>query len=308
VRHALTSLALVTLLAAIGTVQAREKIALGYTASDAYLAAMVAKDAGLLEKRGIDLELQIIALNSAMPAALGSDAIQIAGTTSPVFIQAVDRGIDLVAIVGGSVAERTNKRFAAVARNDIVIARPQDFIARTIGVPGFGANAHVLFRNWLLAKGIRNDRIKYVEVPFPKMRQALDSAEVDAVLTGDPVLYQILSQEAGSVAATFMDVLRVQTPNVMYSATREWADNHRSVALSFREAILEATAMIEANPQIARDAAARYLAIALDIIANVPIPHYRAPITDATLQNWVDIMNRQQMLTHKIDVSKLVVR
>jgi len=308
VRHALTSLAIITLLAAIGTAQAREKIALGYTASDSYLAAMVAKDAGLFEKRGIDLELRIIALNSDMPAALSSDAVQIAGTTAPVFLQAVDRGIDLVAIAGGSVAEKTNRRFAVVARNDVVIARPQDFIAKTIGVPGFGANTHVLFRNWLLAKGIRNDKIKYVEIAFPQMQDALNRGLVDAVATNDPALYQILSQEAGSVAATFMDVLRVQIPIIVYSSTREWAGKHRSVMVAFREAIVEAIAMIEANPQVARDAEARHLALAPDIIANLPIPRYRVPITDAMLQNWVDIMNRQQMLTRRIDVSRLVMR
>jgi len=32
------------------------------------------------------------------------------------------------------------------------------------------------------------------------------------------------------------------------------------------------------------------------------------PITDAMLQNWVDIMNRQQMLTRRIDVSRLVMQ
>ncbi len=308
-RYALATLGivLVSLAGTTGSAPAREKIALGYAASDSYVAAMVAKDNGLFEQRGLDVDLQIIALNSAMPAALNADTVQIAGTTSPVFLRAVDGGADLVAIAGGNVAEKANTRFAAVARSGI-IARAQDFIGKTVGAPGLGASTHVLFRNWLLAKGVHYSRVNFVEIPFSQMHDALKGGTVDAVLTNDPVLYQILNGEAGSVVATFMDVLRVQIPIVVYSATREWATKHRSVIVAFRESIIEAITIMEANPQVARDAESRHLAPPADVIANVPIPRYRAPITDAMLQNWVDIMTRQQMLTHKLDVSRLVVR
>jgi len=310
VRYALAVLGtvLTSLAAASGAAASREALVLGYTASDAYLAALVAKDRGLFEKRGLDVDLQIMALNSAMPAALSAGAVQIAGTTSPVFLQAVDRGNDLVAIAGGSVAERTNTRFAAFARNGVAIERPQDFIGKTVGAPGIGANTHVLFRNWLLAKGVHYDRVNFVEIPFPRMQEALKGATVDAVITNDPALYQLVNADIGKVAATFMEVLRVQIPIVVYSATRDWAAKHHSVIVAFRESIVEANAMIEANLEVARDAEKKYLALPDDIIANVPVPRYRAPITDAMLQNWIDIMIRQQMLTRKPDVSKLVLR
>jgi len=177
-----------------------------------------------------------------------------------------------------------------------------------VGAPGLGANTHVLFRNWLLAKGVHYGRVDFVEIPFPRMRDALKGGTVDAVLTSDPVLYQILDGGAGSVVATFMDVLRVQIPIVVYSATREWAAKHRSAMAAFREAIIEAIAMIEADPEVARAAETQHPALPADIIANVPVPRYRAPITDAMLQAWVDIMARQQMLSRRPDVSRLVMR
>jgi len=66
--------------------------------------------------------------------------------------------------------------------------------------------------------------------------------------------------------------------------------------------------MIEADPEVARAAETQHLALPADIIANVPVPRYRAPITDAMLQVWVEIMTRQQMLSRRPDVSKLVMR
>jgi NitT/TauT family transport system substrate-binding protein len=288
--------------------QNRVKITLAYAANDSYAGAMVAKDKGLFERHGLDVELQFVALNSSMPAGLRTDTFQIAGTTTPTFLQAIDSGLDLVAISGGNVAEKTNKRYVAVARDGVVIAKPQDFIGKTVGVPSIGASTHVLFSNWLLAKNVPLPAVTFVAIPFREMEDTLEAGTVDVVLVSDPVLYNILKDGIGSIVATYMEVLPVQIPIIVYSTTREWASRHRSLIAAFRDAIGEANAMIGANPDVARDAEMHYLDLPPDVIANAPVPRYRAPITDAMLQNWVDIMNRQQLLIRKLDVWRLVIR
>ena len=77
------------------------RIRVAYTASDAYAAAMVAKDRGMFANRGLDVELRIEALRNfrTMPAALHSGSVDIAGRRTPVFLQAIDGGIDLMAII-----------------------------------------------------------------------------------------------------------------------------------------------------------------------------------------------------------------
>ncbi len=80
--------------------QTPTKIKVAYTATADFASGFIAQEAGYFKKRGLDVEFQLIPLNSTMPAALQSGSIDLAGTTLPVFLQAVDSGLDLVAIAG----------------------------------------------------------------------------------------------------------------------------------------------------------------------------------------------------------------
>ena len=97
---------------------------------------------------------RLIGINTNIPPAIASDSIQIGGPTSPVFLQAVDGGLDLVAVAGASVMDpEESKTIAAVARTGVSIKEPKDFIGKKVGAPGIGAFLHVLFRKWLIEKG-----------------------------------------------------------------------------------------------------------------------------------------------------------
>ena len=63
---------------------------------------MVARDEGIFAKHGIDADVSLIAINTTIPPAIVSDSIQIGGPTAPVFLQAVDGGLDLVAVEGAA--------------------------------------------------------------------------------------------------------------------------------------------------------------------------------------------------------------
>ena len=73
----------------------------GYTAVTDFASVFVAAEEGYFKKRGLDVELKFIPLNSTIPAALQSDSLQIGGPTPSVFLQAVDGGLDLVLVAGG---------------------------------------------------------------------------------------------------------------------------------------------------------------------------------------------------------------
>ncbi len=287
---------------------AQTKIKLAHTLSDAYLAAMVAKDKGFFEKRGLDVDLQAIALTSTIPAALHSGSTELAGLTTSVFLQAVDSGIDFVAVAGGNLIDKTYTRYAALARAGLDIGKPEDFIGKKVGAPGLGSTLHVLFCNWLLAKGIDWKKVNFVEVAFPQMNDVLKSGNVDAVIVLDPMLYRIVKAGTGKVVSQFAEVLPSAVPGIIYAATRKWANEHSREVKAFRDSIAEAVAAIEADPGVGRAAIAQHIKLPPDVIEGMPIAPYRAQITDESLQNWVDIMQRQGLLANKIDVSRLVVR
>src|SRR3954451_9488416 len=82
---------------------AQAKSQIGCTATSDCASAMVAVDEGIFKKHGLNVEMTPIAITSNIPAAILANSSQVGGPTSTVFLQAVDGGLDLVAIAGASV-------------------------------------------------------------------------------------------------------------------------------------------------------------------------------------------------------------
>lgn len=83
------------------------KLKIACTATSDGASAMVARDKGLFAQHGLDADVTLIGVNTNIPPALVSDSIEIGGPTAPVFLQAVDGGLDLVVVAGACVMDPT---------------------------------------------------------------------------------------------------------------------------------------------------------------------------------------------------------
>lgn len=288
--------------------QAATRIMLGYTAVSDFVAAFSAKEEGFFARRGLDVELQLIQLNPMIPAALQSNSIQVGGPTPPVMIQAVDGGLDLVAIAGGSVTHRAATNYGLVARTGVAIRTAQDCVGRTIGVPGLGAFLHVLFRKWLTVQGVDFRRVRFVETAFPQHNDVLRGGSVDAVVTADPFMARIIAGGAGSAPIHFASDLPDGQPAILYSATRAWVNANASQVRAFREAIVEGVAFVNANLPRAREHLGRYIRLPPEILATLHIPTatLQPTVTVDNMRFWIDVMRTQEMLRTNVDPTRLL--
>src|SRR5580698_1931444 len=127
------------------------KLKIACTATSDCASAMVARDQGIFAKHGLDADMTLIGINTNIPPAIASGSIDIGGPTSTVFLQAVDGGLDLVAIAGASVMDpSTADLIAVVQRKGLSMSKPVDFVGKKVGVPGIGAFLDALFRKWLV--------------------------------------------------------------------------------------------------------------------------------------------------------------
>ena len=111
-----TTVALGTFLAlvAIAPTLADTALKIGYTASTDSVALYVGQKQAFFKKHGLDVQLQLIPLNSTLPAAVQSDSVQIAGPSTPIVLQAIDGGLDLVAAAGGASTSKKATNYAVV--------------------------------------------------------------------------------------------------------------------------------------------------------------------------------------------------
>lgn len=291
-----------------GPALAQAKIQIGCTATSDCASAMVAVDEGIFKKHGLDVEMTPVAINSNIPAAILSNSIQVGGPTSTVFLQAVDGGLDLVAIAGASVMNTTsNTAIAAFVRNGISIKEPKDFIGKKVGAPGLNAFLHVLFVKWLVEKGVDPRSVKFVEVTFPTMADIIKSGGVDAVLTAEPFVTRMTNAGLGSVGARYGAELGRTDPIIFYAAARDWAEKNVATVKKFREAIAESAAIVNSDREKASASIARFTKQPLELVKATPPNQSEPNLKPENLSWWIDVMSSQKMLQSKLDTAKLVL-
>jgi NitT/TauT family transport system substrate-binding protein len=306
VKRALVILAVSVALA--GSAAAQTKIQIGCTATSDCASAMVAVDEGIFRKHGLEAEMTPIAINSNIPAAILSNSIQIGGPTSTVFLQAVDGGLDLVAIAGASMMNPTsNGNITAFVRNGITIKEPKDFVGKKVGAPGLNAFLHVLFVKWLVEKGVDPGSVNFVEVTFPTMADIIKSGGVDAVLTAEPFVTRMTNAGLGTVGAHYAAELARTDPIIFYAASREWAEKNTATIKKFREAIAEAAEIVNTDREKASASIAKFTKQPLELVKATPPNHSEPVLKPVQLAWWIDVMSSQKMLQSKLDTTKLVL-
>ena len=286
------------------------KIVFGYTSVTDFASVFVAADEGFFTKRNLDVELKFIPLNSTIPAAIQSDALQMGGPTPSVFLQAVDGGLDHVVVAGGGVTSKTITGFGLVARAGSGIRSPQDCIGKKIGVPGLGAFLHVTFRAWLKQNGLDYKKVNFIEASFPQHGDLLRGGSLDAVVTADPFMTRITDSGAGYVASYYSTFLAEGNPTIVHTAKREWAAKNPAAVRAFRDAVIEGAAFISApkNNDRVRAAIAKYTKLPLEVVAKIQISPPGPTISEKQLAYWVGLMKDQEMLKASPNVATLIVK
>lgn len=290
---------------------AQTKINLGYTAVSDFASAFVAKEEGYFAKNGLDVELTLIGLNSTIPAAVMAGSLQVGGPTPSVMLQAVDGGLDLVAIGEAAVtAKSTASAVAVVANPKANIKGPKDFVGKKVGAPGLGAFLHVLFRQWLIVNGVDPKQVTFIEVGFPTQNDVLKAGTVDAVVTADPFKVRILSSGVGVLVSNFLADLPEGQPSILYASTREWATKNPAAVKGFQAALAEAVTFIKADPNLGktREHMAKYIKLPPEVMKAIQISEPSSVVTEAQLAWWIDVMQKQEMLQTKLEPAKLIVK
>lgn len=302
----LAALTLLGAMLATSSAEAATKLRIIYSAVSGYAASYVAKDQEFFAKRELDVEFVPAAHGGAIIAGVVSGSVEVGTPTPTVFLQAIDGGLDQVALAATNVfPERTNS--GVIVRTGSNINSAQDLIGKRVGVPGINGLLDVVLRRWLTARGVDTRRVTFVEVSFPQMSNALRAGNVDAVVVVDPFYSRILEQKTGNLLDNYTKGLPDGTIASVYSATSRWAAANGPAVKAFQEALVEAVAFSKSNPEATRESIAKYTRLPPAVVATLPIPNLAARIQPSDLRFWIDVMKERGMLTGSPDPAKLVV-
>jgi NitT/TauT family transport system substrate-binding protein len=287
--------------------QAQKKITFGHQQIFDLAPILLAQEKGFFAKHGLEVALKPIPLNSQNPAALEAGEVDIAMPTASVLLQAINGGLDIVAVAGYTETVKTDSNFGIVVRPESNIKQPSDFIGKKVGVPGLNAFLHVMFREWLTMKGVDWKKVEFVEAQFPQMEGILKSGSVDAVIAIQPFMSRIIGTKTGDLLSNFIRDMPAGMSITVFASKKAWADKNQDAIKAYRAGFDEGAAYAHAHPDEARAIVANFLKLPPPAVAAVAIPQFDSKLSDKSLTPWISIMKSQGMIRGDISLKNVIV-
>jgi hypothetical protein len=109
-----------------------------------------------------------------------------------------------------------------------------------------------VIRAALSKSNVNQDSIKFVAIPFPAMRAALNSGQVDAICAPEPFMTQGLTLDGDRILIAPGPTLGKYWPNGTYVALQDWVQKNPALAKGFHDAMAESLAYAQAHPEAVR--------------------------------------------------------
>ena len=132
------------------------------------------------------------------------------------------------------------------------IRTPQDLAGKTIAVNALKGVGEIVIRAALDKLKVDQTTVKFVAIPFPAMRAALNSGQVDAIFVPEPFMTQALTLDGARIALAGGPVLGKYWPNGTYVAREQWAKDNPALYKGFHDAMAESLAYTQAHPEAVR--------------------------------------------------------
>lgn len=298
--------ALAGLFALIAAPVAAQPLVLGTTPNPAPAVVFVADQQGLFEAHGVDVEVQIIATDATIPAALVSGSIALGSVTPTTLLSAVANGIDLVVLSGTTETTHDSKDVAILAGTNSGIQAAADFAGKTVAVPSLGAVLDVMLRTWLEQNGVDPESVRIVEIPLPQHPDQLKAGQIDATITVDQFAQRILGESTGILIAHPLAELPEGQMAAAVVAMRSWAEANADAVAAVQAALTEAGALGTSNPDVLRAALGKAMNLPEPIVARIALPFLDTEAKVEQLDWWFGQMQAHGMISGQVDTSALV--
>jgi ABC-type nitrate/sulfonate/bicarbonate transport system substrate-binding protein len=290
--HALQALAgavVAPSLVARAAAQTPSAIRLGIIPIEPTCLAYYAKENGFFEKAGLDVDIIPSASTGAIASAVVSGTYDIAYSTVSTLATAHARGLPFTIIAPAGVINGSKAIGGIVVGMNSTIATPKDLNGKTFGTSGLNTLAEYLPRAWVDKNGGDSTTMKFVEIPFPQIADAIAAGRIDAGYLVEPFI--ILAKRHGTARflATGDDAIAPVYLASAWYTTATWAKEHPEIVGRFVAAMADAGRWANANPAKVIPIIANHLKADPAITAAAPRTEFTDRLVAAQIQPWIDV-------------------
>lgn len=206
--------------------------------------AYVAKEQGMFEKHGLDVEI----VNGADPASqlaqVVSGDVDIATGSWINVSTSVAQGVPVRAVAGNGLVDAKNDNSGVMVAKDSGITELSGLAGKTIGVVGVKTGSDIPLLQAVEAAGLGVQDIKEVAIPYAGMQAALEQHTVDAVVPSDTFYHQMVADGFVSLSNPIREYQGNQ-PGTVWVGKTDWLASNDETASKFVDSMTDAVAFYE---------------------------------------------------------------
>jgi len=241
-----------------------------------YAPVLVARDKGFFAEEGLSVTWTIVSQGGWTVEAVYGGNVDFGGSGLLEPLIARGNGLDLMlAVPSTRIRPTAPDNNAVMVRTGDNIHKPADFAGKMIAAGLINSINYIHMVTWLQRNSVDAKSVRFIELPFPQMADALYQNRVDAVWNVEP--FMTLMVKSGN-ARMLVHPYQENNPNMdvtAYFARESWLKANRDVAQRFKRVIEKGTRYLNAAPKAERDDwVAKYTGVGIDLVAQMALPEF----------------------------------
>ena len=262
---------------------------------------------GFFADRDIELTVELAQGGAAIVPAVMSGQYEFGFSNVVSMMVASSTGLPVRLVAPGvrSTGEQGADFNGIAVPADSPIQTAADLEGRTVGVNTLNNICGVSINESVRKAGGDPEQLDYVELPPPDMPAALDAGQIDATCMSEPFLSGYLARGGRTVASNYVDVAP-DADIAVYFTSAELAESDPDLVERFTEALAEAQAYADENPDEARATVTSYTDLTEEQIAAVTLPRFPTEFNRESLERIAELADEDGLLEEPIDVDELL--
>jgi len=265
-----------------------------------------AKENGFFAKAGLDVDIDQNPSTPAIASALIAGNYDIAYGTVPTLAQAHAKGLPFVLIAPGIADSRVHFGGAIMVAENSTIKTGKDFNGKTLGTAGLNTIAEYLPRAWIDKNGGDSRTVKFIEVGFSDINQAVESHRVDAASLFEPSITLALGTGKFKLLANTAAAVGPRWLNSVWFSTDNYVQQNPDVTRRFVSAIRQGAIWSNSHHDESNAILVKYLKLDPDLANRMTRDLQGTELTPALMQPNLDVMVRYNALPKTMTVDQLI--
>jgi NitT/TauT family transport system substrate-binding protein len=244
-------------------------VRLGAMPIDACGVGFYGPETGIFQSNGIDA--QVTRVNNGVAgisAVLGGELDAAAGGPTQVAV-AISKGLPLQMIAPASLYSKKDGNPNLVVAKNSPITSAKGLETSIIGVSSLGDFNQISVLGWLDANKVPHDKVKFVEIPFAEVGQALQRNIIQAAIITEP--FKTDAMRAGQIrdfSDTYLSIAPEISPMVWF-ASKGWLQKNPDTAKRLVNAIYATARWSNSHTKETGDMLAKLAKMDPAVVANM---------------------------------------